>query len=113
MKGLLAAQSRRKSYADNIQRDLEFQVNDWVFLKVSLMKGVIRFDKKGKLNPWFIGPYKVYSRVMSVDDVQVIEKLSYEETPICILDRQVRRLRTKDVASVKVLWRNNNMEEMA
>ncbi|XP_070035191.1 uncharacterized protein [Nicotiana tomentosiformis] len=52
------------------------------------------------------------SRVVSVDDVQVTEQLSYEETPIAILDRQVRRLRTKDVASVKVLWRNNNVEEM-
>ncbi|XP_070034656.1 uncharacterized protein [Nicotiana tomentosiformis] len=54
--------------------------------------------------------YKV--RVVSVDDVQVTEQLSYEENPIAILDRQVRRLRTKDVASVKVLWRNNNVEEM-
>ncbi|XP_070047123.1 uncharacterized protein [Nicotiana tomentosiformis] len=52
------------------------------------------------------------SRVVSVDDVQVTEQLSYEETPIVILDRQVRRLRTKDVASVKVLWRNKYVEEM-
>ena len=52
------------------------------------------------------------SRVFPVDDVQVIEELSYEEKPVAILDRQVRRLRTKDVASVKVLWKNNNKEEM-
>ncbi|XP_070042648.1 uncharacterized protein [Nicotiana tomentosiformis] len=38
--------------------------------------------------------------------------ISYEEAPIAILDRQIRRLRTKDVASVKILWRNKNMEEM-
>ncbi|XP_070023255.1 uncharacterized protein [Nicotiana sylvestris] len=93
---LLAAQGRQKSYADNRQRDLEFQVDNWVFLKVSPMKGVIR-------DP---------SRIMSVDDVQVTKQLSYEETPIVILDRQVRRLRTKDIASVKVLWRNNNVEEI-
>ncbi|XP_070050429.1 uncharacterized protein [Nicotiana tomentosiformis] len=43
---------------------------------------------------------------------QVTEQLSYEETPIAILDRQVQRLRTNDVASVRVLWRNNNVEEM-
>ncbi|XP_070036758.1 uncharacterized protein [Nicotiana tomentosiformis] len=52
------------------------------------------------------------SRVIPIDDVQVIEQLSYEEAPIAILDRQVRRLRTKDVSSVKVLWRNNNVEKM-
>ncbi|XP_070054438.1 uncharacterized protein [Nicotiana tomentosiformis] len=43
---------------------------------------------------------------------EVTEQLLYEETPIAILDRQVRRLRTKHVDSVKVLWRNNNVEEM-
>ncbi|XP_055821826.1 uncharacterized protein LOC129890280 [Solanum dulcamara] len=52
------------------------------------------------------------SRVFLVQDIQVTEELSYEEQPMAILDRQVRRLRTKDVASVKVLWRNNHREEM-
>ncbi|XP_070011069.1 uncharacterized protein [Nicotiana sylvestris] len=52
------------------------------------------------------------SRVVPFKDVQVIEDLTYEEVPVAILDRQVRKLRTKDVASVKVLWRNNNIEEM-
>ncbi|XP_027768513.1 uncharacterized protein LOC114074719 [Solanum pennellii] len=52
------------------------------------------------------------SRVFPVDNVQVTEELSYEEKPVAILDRQVRRLGTKDVASVKVLWRINNREEM-
>ena len=47
-----------------------------------------------------------------MDDVQVTEELSYEENPIAILDRQVRKLRTKDVAFIKVLWRNNDQEEM-
>ena len=51
---LLAAQSRQKSYADNRRRNLEFQVGDMVFLKVSPWKGLIRFGKKGKLNPRFI-----------------------------------------------------------
>ncbi|XP_070042706.1 uncharacterized protein [Nicotiana tomentosiformis] len=48
---LLAAQSRQKSYADNRRRYLEFQVDDWVLLKVSPMKGVMRFSKKGKISP--------------------------------------------------------------
>ncbi|XP_070057886.1 uncharacterized protein [Nicotiana tomentosiformis] len=45
-------------------------------------------------------------------EFQVTEQLSYEEAPIAILDRQVRRLRTNDVDSVEVLWIDNNMEEM-
>ncbi|XP_070036669.1 uncharacterized protein [Nicotiana tomentosiformis] len=45
---LLTAQSRQKSYSDMRRRDLEFRINDWVFLKVSPMKGVMRFGKKEK-----------------------------------------------------------------
>ena len=52
------------------------------------------------------------TRIVPINDVQVTEKLAYDEIPIAILDRQVRRLRNKEVASVKVLWRNNNREEM-
>ncbi|WMV26553.1 hypothetical protein MTR67_019938, partial [Solanum verrucosum] len=52
------------------------------------------------------------SRVVPVEDVQITEELSYEETPVAILDRQVRKLRTKEVALVKVLWRNKNREEV-
>ncbi|XP_070025337.1 uncharacterized protein [Nicotiana sylvestris] len=70
------AQSRQKSYSDIRRRDLEFKENDWVFLKVSPMKGIMRFGKKGKLS-----------------------------------SRQVRKLRNKEIASVKVLWRNQQVEE--
>ena len=107
----------------------------------------MRFGKKGKLSPRYIGPYQIVrkigevtyeldlpsdleavhpvfhvsmlrkcignpSRIFPVDDIQVTEQLSYDEQPVTILDRQVRRLRTKEVPSVKVLWRNNNREEM-
>ncbi|KAL5578044.1 hypothetical protein UlMin_019743 [Ulmus minor] len=58
-----SAQSRQKSYADKRQRPLEFQVGDSVFLKVSPFKGVIRFGKRGKLNPRYIGPYEILERV--------------------------------------------------
>ena len=63
---LLTAQSRQKSYADNRRRQLEFEVGDWVFLKVSPMKGVMRFGKKGKLNPRYIGPYQIVRRIGKV-----------------------------------------------
>jgi hypothetical protein len=58
-KRMLAAQSRQKSYADTRRRKLEFEVGDQVFLKVSPMKGVMRFGKKGKLSPRYVGPFLV------------------------------------------------------
>ncbi|KAL5554224.1 hypothetical protein UlMin_041799 [Ulmus minor] len=53
------AQSRQKSYADKRRRPLEFQEGDFVFLKLAPFKGVIRFGRRGKLNPRFIGHYKI------------------------------------------------------
>ena len=55
------AQNCQKSYADVRRRELEFQVDDWVFLKVSPMKGVMRFGKKEKLSPRYVGPYKCHA----------------------------------------------------
>ncbi|GJY26002.1 putative reverse transcriptase domain-containing protein [Tanacetum coccineum] len=52
-----------KSYADRRRKPLEFQVRDKVTLKVSPWKGVIRFGKRGKLNPRYIGPFKVLAKV--------------------------------------------------
>ncbi|XP_049348176.1 uncharacterized protein LOC125812742 [Solanum verrucosum] len=144
---LATAQSRHKSFADNRRRGLEFFIGDWVFLKVSPMKGVMRFGKKGKLSPRYIGPYKIIrrvgqvayelelpqelstvhpvfhvsmlrkcigdpSRITPMEDVHVTEDLTYEEVPIAILDRQVKKLRNKEVASVKVLWRNQQVKEV-
>ncbi|XP_070054421.1 uncharacterized protein [Nicotiana tomentosiformis] len=136
------------SYSDVQRHDLEFQVGDRVFLRISPMKGVMHFGKKSKLSPRYIGPYKIIrrigqvgyelelssklefvhlvfhvsmlrkcigdpSRVIPIIDVQVSEDLSYEEVPVAILDQQIRKLRTKDVASVKVLWKKRNTEEMS
>ncbi|GJU31327.1 putative reverse transcriptase domain-containing protein [Tanacetum coccineum] len=60
---LLAARSRQKSYADVRRKPLEFEVGDKVMLKVSPWKGVVRFGKRGKLSPRYIGPLKILSRV--------------------------------------------------
>nr|GEV55392.1 reverse transcriptase domain-containing protein [Tanacetum cinerariifolium] len=59
----LAARDRQKSYADVRWKPLEFQVGDKVMLKVSHWKGVIRFGKRGKLNPRYIGPFKILAKV--------------------------------------------------
>ena len=52
---LKMAHSRQKSYVDVRRRELEFEVDDWVYLKVSPMKVFMRFGKKGKLSPSYIG----------------------------------------------------------
>ncbi|WMV58319.1 hypothetical protein MTR67_051704 [Solanum verrucosum] len=142
---LRMTKSRQKSYADVRRRDLEFEVHDWVYLKISPMKGVMRFGKKGKLSTHFVGPFKILRRVGKVaykldlpnelamvhpvfhvsilkkcvgdptfvvplEGLEIKENLAYEEVPVEILDRQVKRLRNKEVASVKVLWRNQLVE---
>ncbi|GJU80845.1 reverse transcriptase domain-containing protein [Tanacetum coccineum] len=63
---LQAVKDRQRSYANVRRKPLEFQARDRVMLKVSPSKGVIRFGKRGKLNPWYIGPYKILKRVGSV-----------------------------------------------
>ncbi|GKB59053.1 putative reverse transcriptase domain-containing protein [Tanacetum coccineum] len=59
----LSAGPKQMSYANVRQKPLEFQVGDRVMLKVSPRKGVIRFGKRGKLNPWYIVPFKILKRV--------------------------------------------------
>ncbi|KAI3780622.1 hypothetical protein L2E82_10607 [Cichorium intybus] len=63
---LKVAQNRQKQYADRRVKPIEFQVGDMVMLKVSPWKGLIRFGKKGKLSPRFIGPFRISQRVGAV-----------------------------------------------
>ncbi|GKA21692.1 reverse transcriptase domain-containing protein, partial [Tanacetum coccineum] len=60
---LLTARSRQKSYADVRRKPMEFDVGDMVMLKVSPWKGVIRFGKRGKLSPRYVGPFKIIKRI--------------------------------------------------
>ncbi|GJS88629.1 putative reverse transcriptase domain-containing protein [Tanacetum coccineum] len=60
---LKAARDRQKSYADKRRKPLEFSVGDYILLKVSPWKGVVRFRKKGKLAPRFVGPFEIVEKV--------------------------------------------------
>ncbi|KAA0048614.1 pol protein [Cucumis melo var. makuwa] len=117
-----------------------------VFLKVAPMKGVLRFEKKGKLSPRFVGPFEILERigpvayrltlppsfsavhdvfhvsmlrkyvadsthVVDFEPLQIDENLSYEEQPVEILAREVKRLRNREISLVKVLWRNHRVEK--
>ena len=54
---------RNLEYADKRRKDLEFEVEDQVFLKLSPWKGLVRFGKRGKLSPRYIGPFEIVERV--------------------------------------------------
>ncbi|GKA25124.1 putative reverse transcriptase domain-containing protein [Tanacetum coccineum] len=74
---LQAARDRQRSYANIRRKPLEFQVGDRVMLKVSPHKGVIRFGKRGKLNPRYIGPFKILKRIGPMAyKLELPEKLS-------------------------------------
>jgi hypothetical protein len=59
---LKVAQSRQKSYADKRRRDLIFEIGDFVYLKISPMRGTRRFKIKGKLALRYVSPFKIISR---------------------------------------------------
>nr|GEW25998.1 putative reverse transcriptase domain-containing protein [Tanacetum cinerariifolium] len=117
-----AARDRQKSYADVRQKPLEFQVGDKVVLKVSPWKGVIRFGKREKLNPRYIGPFKILAKVGTVayrlelpeqlsrvhstplDEIQVDDKLNFIKEPVEIMDCEVKRLKQSRIPIVKVRW---------
>ncbi|GJX58085.1 hypothetical protein Tco_0289475 [Tanacetum coccineum] len=72
-----AARDRQKSYADLKRKLMDFQVGDNVMLKVSPWKGVVRFGKRGKLNPRYVGPFKVIEKVGDVSyKLEFLEELS-------------------------------------
>ncbi|XP_070054162.1 uncharacterized protein [Nicotiana tomentosiformis] len=112
-------------------------VGEKIFLRVFPMNGVMRFGKKGKLSPQYIGPFEVLgsigevayklalppsllsvhpvfhvsilrkyfgdlSHVLDFSTVQLDEDLTYDVEPMAILGRQVRKLKSKNIASVKV-----------
>ncbi|XP_070017521.1 uncharacterized protein [Nicotiana sylvestris] len=111
---LRKTQLRQKSYADRKVLDVSYMVGEKVLLRVSPTKGVMRFWKKGKLSPWFIGPFEYIgnpSHVLDFSTVQLDGDLTYDAEPVAILERHVRKMRSKDIASVKVQWRGRPMEE--
>ncbi|XP_073049492.1 uncharacterized protein [Primulina eburnea] len=114
--------------------------------EIAPLKGVMRFGKKGKLSPRYIGPFEILnkigerayrlalppdldrvhnvfhvsmlrkyianpSHVLRYESLELLPNLSYDEKPVQILDRKVKVLRNKEIGIVKVLWRNQVIEE--
>nr|GEY57999.1 putative reverse transcriptase domain-containing protein [Tanacetum cinerariifolium] len=107
-----AAHDQQKSYADLKRKPMEFQVGDKVMLKVSPWKGVVRFGKRGKLNPRYVGPFKVLERVGDVSyKLDLPEELSRE--PMEIVDHEVKRLKQSQIPLVKVRWNSKRGPEFS
>ncbi|GJX90659.1 putative reverse transcriptase domain-containing protein [Tanacetum coccineum] len=111
-----AAHDRQKSYTDLKRKPIEFQVGDKVMLKVSPWKGVVRFGKRGKLNPRYVGPFKVLERVGDVSyKLDLPEELSRVQNtfhePIEITDREVKWLKRSRIPLVKVRWNSRRGPE--
>ncbi|GKB95025.1 putative reverse transcriptase domain-containing protein [Tanacetum coccineum] len=132
-----AARDRQKSYVDFRRKPLEFEMGDQVLLKVSPWKGVVRFVKKGKLAPRYVGPFEILERIglvsyrlrlpeelnsvhdtfhvlnlkkcladanlhVPLDEIKVNKTLCFVEEPVEIMDREVKRLKRRKIALVKV-----------
>ncbi|GKA61381.1 hypothetical protein Tco_0760788 [Tanacetum coccineum] len=114
-----AAQDRQKSYADLKRKLMEFKVGDRVMLKVSPWKGVIRFDKRSKLNPRYVGPFKVLARkcyadeplAMLLEGVHIDDTLQFVEEPVEIMEREIKRLKRSRIPLVKVRWNSRRGPE--
>ncbi|GJW33721.1 putative reverse transcriptase domain-containing protein [Tanacetum coccineum] len=89
---LKATRDRQKSYADKRRKPLDFSVGDHVLLKVLPWKGMLRFRKKWKLAPRFVGPFEIIENI-PLDEIRVDAKLNFVEIPMEILEREFKKLK--------------------
>ncbi|GKD57667.1 putative reverse transcriptase domain-containing protein [Tanacetum coccineum] len=112
---LKVVRDRQKSYADKRRKRLEFSVGDYVLLKVSPWKGVIRFRKKGKLAPRFVRPFEIIEKLGPVAyRLDLLEELNgVHDTfhPMEILEREFKKLKRSRIAIVKVRWNSKRGPE--
>ncbi|XP_073133342.1 uncharacterized protein [Henckelia pumila] len=98
------------------RRPLEFEIGEKAYVKVSPMKGVIRFGKNGKFNPRYLRKYiSNPSHVLEIEPLVVEgnlnKELKYEEVPIRIVDTKKQVLRQRTIPYVKVQWSNHSERE--
>ncbi|GJS90709.1 putative reverse transcriptase domain-containing protein [Tanacetum coccineum] len=101
------------------RKPMEFHVGDKVMLKVSPWKGVVHFGKHGKLNPRYVGPFKVLEKkcyadeplAVPLDGLHFDDKLQFIEEPVEIMDREVKRLKRSRIPIIKVRWNSRRGPE--
>ncbi|GJT35643.1 putative reverse transcriptase domain-containing protein [Tanacetum coccineum] len=142
-----AARDRQKSYVDYRRKPLEFEVGDRVLLRVSPWKGVVRFGKKSKLAPRYVGPFEILKRIglvayrlrlpeelnsvhdtfhvsnlkkcladanlhVPLNEIKVDKTLRFVEEPVEIMDREIKKLKRRKIALVKVRWNSKRSPEL-
>ncbi|GKE49080.1 putative reverse transcriptase domain-containing protein [Tanacetum coccineum] len=113
LEDMLSAQDRQKCYADLKRNPMKFEVGDRVMLKVSPWKGVARFSKRGKLNPRYVGPFKVLAKVGKVSyRMELPQELSrFVEEPVEIMEWEIKRLKRSRIPLVEVRWNSRRGPE--
>nr|GEU68620.1 putative reverse transcriptase domain-containing protein [Tanacetum cinerariifolium] len=107
-----SARDRQKSYADLKRKSMDFQVGDRVMLKVLPLKGIVRIGKRGKLNPRYVTPFKVFSKVGDVAyEIRVDDKLYFVEEPVEIIDCEIKQLNRSLIPISKVRWNSKQGPE--
>ncbi|GJV12392.1 putative reverse transcriptase domain-containing protein [Tanacetum coccineum] len=112
---LNAARDRQKSYGDKRRKPLEFSVCNYVLLKVSPWKGVVRFGKKGKLAHRFVGPFEIIKKVGPVayrlDFPEDLNGVHDTFHPVEIVEREFKKLKRNRIVIVKVRWNSKRVPE--
>jgi len=106
---LRVAQSRQKSYANTRRRDLAFEIGDYVYLKVSPMRSVRRFNMKGKLAPRYVGPFRILRRRGEVA-YQLELPASMSGITMCSMCRNKRNV--CECLRNKFLWKSSLLKEI-
>ncbi|XP_062086377.1 uncharacterized protein LOC133792485 [Humulus lupulus] len=115
----MVVQSRQKSNANLHCREVEFEVGDYVFLKVTPMRSVMRCGVKAQLghghNVFHVSMMSKYtpdpSDIIEYEAIPLQEDVTCEEQPIRILVRELKVLRNREIPIVKVLWQNHREDE--
>ncbi|WVZ76050.1 hypothetical protein U9M48_024052 [Paspalum notatum var. saurae] len=109
-KNLRITQSRQKSYADKRRRELTFEAGEFMYLKVSPLRGTKRFHMRRKLAPRYVGPYRIKKKIGELAyELELLEHLY--EYPVQILDGAKKGTRRTRIPMCKVLWSNHSERE--
>ncbi|GKE37820.1 putative reverse transcriptase domain-containing protein [Tanacetum coccineum] len=105
---LKAARDHQKSYADKRRKPLEFEVGDWVLLKVSTWKGCNAFWKEGVHDTFHVSNLKkcLAGAIFHVplNEIKVDKTIRFVKEPLEIMDREIKKLKGRNIALVKVRW---------
>ncbi|GJU60637.1 hypothetical protein Tco_1238403 [Tanacetum coccineum] len=145
---LKAERDHQRSYVDKRRKPLEFEVGGRVLLKASPWKGIMRFGKKVKLAPRYVGPFEILERIglvayrlslpeelsrvhdtfhvsnlkkcpadanmhVPLDEINVDKTLRFVKEPVEIMDREIKKLKRRKIALMKVRWNSKRDPKFA